>query len=140
MKCNLIIALKNTITWNFEKKKRGNRSLGKFNKGQCRVLEFGINNPVGAGDQAAGKQPCRKRPGILVENKLDMSQQCAFAAKAANSILECVGKSEYRLSEVILPLSALVMATVILYKTRLIFINTILYLNPLYGENLKYGR
>lgn len=111
MKCNSIIALKNTITCDFVWKKWGNRSLSKFNKGQCRILQVGINNPVEAADQPAGKQPCRKRAGILVENKLDMSQQCASAAKVSNSILGCVRKSEYRLNEVILPLSALGMAT-----------------------------
>lgn len=66
-------------------KKWGNRSLSKFNKGHCRVLQVGINNPVETEDQPAGKQPCRKRPGILVENKLDMSQQCASAANIANT-------------------------------------------------------
>ncbi|GAB0179925.1 hypothetical protein GRJ2_000457800 [Grus japonensis] len=85
----------------------------KFSKGKCRVMHLGRNNPkhlhrLGAG--LLGSSAAEKDLGVLVDNKLSMSQQCALVAKKANGILGYIKKSvASRLREVILPLcSALV--------------------------------
>jgi len=73
--------------------KRVHVNLMRFNKAKCRVLRMVLGQPL-----------------VLVDDKLDMTWQCALAAQEANCTMGCTPSSMVsRLREGILPLcSALV--------------------------------
>ncbi|CAM5077495.1 unnamed protein product [Natator depressus] len=79
----------------------------KFNKEKCKVPHLGRNNQLHTykmGNDCLGSSTAERDLGVIVNHKLNMSQQCNAVGKRANTILGCISRNVVsKTREVILP-------------------------------------
>ncbi|PKU49077.1 rna-directed dna polymerase from mobile element jockey-like [Limosa lapponica baueri] len=108
-----------------------NKYLMKLNKDKCKVLHLGKHNPGvqhGLGSTHLGSSSVERNLGVLVDNKLNTSEQCAAVAKQANRLLGCINMGiSSRHKGVIVPLYSVLVRPLC---------NTVFSFGPHYAEKM----
>ena len=94
-------------------------NLMNLNKAKCKVLHLGWGNPkqrYSLGGEWLESRPKEKDLRVSVDERFNMSQQCAFATQKAKCILGCIKRSmTSRSTEEILPLYSCEMSPGVLH-------------------------
>jgi len=98
-------------------------NIMRFNKSKCKVLCMGHGNSCyqyKPGDVGTEHSPAEKDLGILVDGKLDTSQQRALAAQKTSHIPGCIKRNVVsRLMEGILLLYSVLVRPHLVYRVQM---------------------